>query len=329
MSSAAIVMTAPGAVDLSEVHVPDPGPDEVLVEADYTCVSPGTELRCLAGRQPNPIAFPFVPGYALTGRVIERGSGVELATGTRVLCKGTQRCDVNLQWGGHTHHAVLAAADVIALPDQLDSLAAAPVKLAAIAYHGVRLARSAPHERVLVVGLGPIGYLSALLHSTTGAQVIAVDVAPERVEVARESGLDARLAQGGIGAALSEESPPGFDVVVDATGHEPAIDEIIAMARDLPWDNSLARGARYVIQGSYADRFSVPPLAAFEKELAFLMPRDHQRRDIEAVLSLLTRGKLDLSALTTDVRSPRDAAEVYGRLAGDKGSTLTTVFDWR
>jgi len=321
-------MTNTETVELTGVDIPAPASGEVLVESAYTCISPGTELRCWAGRQPNPIPHPFVPGYAMSGTVVACGPDAALAEGARVICKGTQRADVNLQWGGHVRHAVVAAADLVPIPEDVDMLSAAAVKLAAIAYHGVRLSRPQPHERVLVVGLGPIGHLSALAHAASGAHVVAVDLSEARAAPVRARGVDARALRGSLAETLADEAPPGFDVVVDATGRPGAIDDVIAMARELPWDNALTPAPRYVIQGSYADRFSLPPLAAFEKELSFLMPRDHQRRDIEAVLSLVERGKLDLGALTADVQDPADAQRIYEQLRGAKEDILTTVLRW-
>jgi 3-hydroxyethyl bacteriochlorophyllide a dehydrogenase len=324
----AIVMSSAKAVGLAAIEIPDPGPGEVLVEAAFTCVSPGTELRCWAGRQPEPIPHPFVPGYSLSGTVIARGSECGPAPGSPVICKGTRAADVNLQWGGHVRHALVATADLVAVPSGLDPLTAAAVKLAAIAHHGARLSRPQMFERVLVVGLGPIGHASALVHAASGAEVLAVDLSPARVELVRERSVDARVLRGSLAATLADSARPGFDIVVDATGHPGAIDDLIAMAREHPWE-SASPPPRYVIQGSYADRLSLPPLAAFAKELCFLWPRDHQRRDIEAVISLVRRGKLDLSALTAQQRDPADAQRVYESLRGAKDEVLTAIFSWR
>jgi threonine dehydrogenase-like Zn-dependent dehydrogenase len=62
--------------------------------------------------------------------------------------------------------------------------------------------------------------------------------------------------------------------------------------------------------------------------MSFLLPRDHQRRDIEAVLSLLARGRIDLSALVTDLRQPAAAQAVYDELREAPSERLTSVFAW-
>lgn len=62
MQNRALLFAAPHQVSLGETTLPDPGPGEVLIETAFSCVSPGTELRCLAGRQVDRPPFPFIPG---------------------------------------------------------------------------------------------------------------------------------------------------------------------------------------------------------------------------------------------------------------------------
>ena len=50
MKPPALFVTGTDRVELIEANIPDPGPREVIVESLYTSISPGTELRCMAGR---------------------------------------------------------------------------------------------------------------------------------------------------------------------------------------------------------------------------------------------------------------------------------------
>ncbi|NJM07355.1 hypothetical protein HC891_15970 [Candidatus Gracilibacteria bacterium] len=181
MDAHAILHTAANTVALAPVAIPEPGPGQVLVETLYSCISPGTELRCLAGQQPDAAQWPYIPGYALTGRVIAAGPETTLATGTLVFCSGTMAASVARMWGGHVSHALQYERAVYPLPSNVDPLAAALAKLAAITYHGMRLSRPQPHEQVAVIGLGPIGQLAARLHQLSGARVVAADPLAERV----------------------------------------------------------------------------------------------------------------------------------------------------
>lgn len=328
MEAKAILFTGVNEVGIGSVTIPTPGPGEVLIASSFTCVSPGTELRCLAGQQSGSPAWPYIPGYALAGTVVECGPDTTIGVGARVVGTGTQRADLARQWGGHISHAVCNEAQVYAVPDGVDLLDAVVTKLAAIAYHGVRVARPALHEKIAVIGLGPIGQVSLRLHALTGAHAVGCDRIAERVALARTAGLDALLVEDGLDSVFKSAFPDGADVVVDATGAQSIIPAAIGVARDLAWDDAPTSGPRYVIQGSYPDSFELPYQAAFLKELTFLMPRDCQPRDFRAVLDLLGRGKLILRDLISDVRRPDEAPQAYQQLQSKDPSLMTVAFQW-
>ncbi len=327
MKAQAILFTGVNQVALGAVQIPDLEADEVLVEAAYTCISPGTELRCLAGLQPDPAPYPYIPGYAGAGRVIAVGSNAGLAIGTRVFYGGSQKVDHAAMWGGHISHIIQPAAAVIPLPDDIDLRDAALARIAGISYHGLRLSHPAPHENVVVVGLGVIGLLSARMHALTGARVCALDISPQRVAVANQFGVEAFVPSSTLNETMRSIIPEGADVIVDATGSTRLFPQLVELAKDVPWDDTLTPGARFVIQGSYPGDVTLPYQDAFRKELTYLIPRDTQLRDSRAVLSLIQRGKLIVHDLISRTASPSDGQAVYAMLQAGEG--LTAVFDWR
>ena len=60
----------------------------------------------------------------------------------------------------------------------------------AIAMHGVRLASLGVGDVVVVIGMGMIGQLVAQIARAQGAVVIALDLRPERIELAQRLGAD-------------------------------------------------------------------------------------------------------------------------------------------
>jgi bacteriochlorophyllide a dehydrogenase len=328
MQTRAILFTAPHQVSLETIEIPNPETDEILIKSLYSLVSPGTELRCRAGKQEG-VVFPFIPGYTMVGRVIARGPGASLPEGTLVFCGGTSKANVNRAWGGHIAHAIQPERDVYPIPAGVDALQATAAKLAAIAYRGVRLSQPRPHEMVAVIGLGAIGLLAAQLHALSGAQVVAADLSPYRVANAQRAGLQAFVPQGELGEAFRAYFPNGADVVVDATGVPLVLAQAIETAKEKPWDDSPELGARVVIQGSYAGDFSLPYQSVFMKELSFYAPRDVQPRDIRAMLDVMARGKLNLHALISEVRAPETAVETYAALTKPEVELITVAFDWQ
>src|SRR5207247_11025883 len=74
---------------------------------------------------------------------------------------------------------------------------AGTVTLGAIAMQGVRRASPTLGETFVVIGLGALGQLTAQILQASGARVIAADLNPARVAVARELGVMASIEPGG------------------------------------------------------------------------------------------------------------------------------------
>lgn len=322
MQSEGIVFSEVNTAQVQAITLPELQAGQVLIETAYSFISPGTELRCLAGKQ-DGATFPLISGYSMAGTVVEVGEGVDLAVGTHVYCNGTLQADVRRTWGGHVSHAIQKVENVFVIPDGVDLLEASGAHIAAIAYHGMHLSQPMAHERVIVIGLGVIGQFSARLHALSGAEVLGVDLSAERVAQLQAVGVDAVAS---IEAAKAR-FPDGADIIVDATGTNGVIPQAIPLARDTPWDDTPTPSARYIVQGSYPEHFSIPYQDAFRKQLSFWLPRDAQPRDFRAVLNFMQRGKLPVRDLISEVAAPADAQRIYTALQNRE--ILTAVFDWR
>jgi 2-desacetyl-2-hydroxyethyl bacteriochlorophyllide A dehydrogenase len=326
----ALVVTAIDTISCTTIEMPEPGPGEVAVDMVFTAVSPGTEARTMRGLQVED-CFPYVPGYSGAGTISAVGPGVDMALGTPVFCAGTKYVPSGIQrvWGGHVERAVLGATQVLPLPAGCDLKAASATHLAAIAYHGVRMARPVPGEQVVVLGLGPIGLLSALIHRTAGVRVLACDRSAARVKRAQGFGLEAVVVESSVAAAIFPIMPKGADIVVDATGHPKALAEAAAVARDLAWGDDNAPGARLVVQGSYPVDVALPYRDVFSKELAVIVPRDCTPGDLQRSLDLVARGLLPLADLISETAQPSSAESVYAELRKPDTNWVTAAFQWR
>src|SRR5688500_4120041 len=165
-----IVFTAVRKAEWERVPLPAPdalGPTQVLLRTECSVVSAGTETANYAGthidfQQPGRrVPIPFRPGYALAGRVVAVGTGVEdLKPGDRVAAS--------------TNHADWAVIDttrtrMVKLPDGVTGEQGCLARLSAIAFQGVRLARVALGEQVAVFGQGLIGQFARQYAAIDGA----------------------------------------------------------------------------------------------------------------------------------------------------------------
>jgi bacteriochlorophyllide a dehydrogenase len=324
----ALMMTPPGTVRLVDEPQPEPGAAEVLIAVAYSGVSPGTELRCLAGQQDGAPADGFIPGYQGVGRVAACPSGRH-AVGAVVFYKGTQRSVRPRVWGGHVAQAVVSGDAVWPVADEVPLPRYAFAKLAAIAHHGLQVAAITGDERVAVIGLGPVGFFAAQILAATGHTVTAFDLSPARVAAARGCGIDARVIERAAPTASQVVAVGVPDVVIDCTGVPALLRELVAAGRDLPWSDHGMRGLRLVVQGSYAGDIIVPYGAAFTKELTLLVPRDHHDRDLEAALRLLECGRIGLPDDAVLIADPREAQASYTALQTSRDLPLSVAFRWQ
>ncbi len=326
MKSKAILFTAPNEVGLGEFELRALEPHEVLVEATYTCVSPGTELRCLRGEQGTKPRFPMIPGYAFAGRVLQAGEDADLAEGARAFCLGTRDSGpYESCWCAHLSHGIMPASEVVAVPDGVDMRAAAFSVLGAIAWHGLRLLMPVQGKRTLVVGLGVIGQLSARLFRREGAEVIACDRVQSRVDLAGAAGVKAVVPAGG-----DPIFPDGAEIVVDATGSVPAMNWAAKQALVPAWDphGAYAQPVQFLVQGSYGGNVELDYDTAFNREMRLLFPRAHTYGDIRDVLDMIAAGRLQVTDLINIEATPEEAPTIYAKLADPASGAMTAVFDW-
>src|SRR6185369_8938475 len=128
------------------------------------------------------VAVPM--GYSCAGVVLDVGEQVHgLAVGDRVACAGA---------GQANHAEVVAVARNLAVrvPEAVSFEDAAFVTVGAIALQGVRIAEAHLGEACVVIGLGLVGQLTVQLLKAAGCRVFGIDVAPDKVDLARANGAD-------------------------------------------------------------------------------------------------------------------------------------------
>jgi NADPH2:quinone reductase len=159
---------------------------------------------------------PFSPGTEIAGEVLEIAGGItQVAVGDRV-------CAV-IDWGGHAEEAVTDPATVYKLPDSLP-FHLAPQFPTSYATSFTALdwrARLQPNETLLVHGAaGAVGLAAVELGKAMGARVIATASTAEKLEVAREHGVDGTVLfpSDHALADIRALAPDGADVVFDPVG---------------------------------------------------------------------------------------------------------------
>ncbi len=308
MQTTAVVITQPQHLDLVHIELPTPGPDEVLVEIEWSGISTGTEKLLWSGAMPPfpGLGYPLVPGYESVGRVSADAS-TELA-GRRVYVPGA-RCygDIKGLFGGAASRVVVPAARVLLVREDLEERAVM-LALAATAFHvtGGDLAR----QPELIVGHGVVGRLLARIAVALGAPAPTVwEISPWRSEG----------AQGYQVLDPNADERRDYTCICDASGDSAVLDSLVGR---------LARGGEIVLAGFYPRplSFTFPP--AFMREARLRIAAEWQPEDLAGVNRLIDAGRLSLDDLVTHRAPAQDAAAAY-RTAFSDPRCLKMVLDWR
>lgn len=194
------------------------GPDELLIETEYTFISAGTELANYTGKdsavfEPGSwYAYPWRFGYANVGIMRSVGSAVKrVQVGERVFTYGNH--------GSHVRYN--QARLVIQVPDELDAAIAAAARMAAVSMTAIIVAEIKGNPWVALYGLVSVGNLAAQAFLARGCRVIGVEPVEAQRNLAQRCGIsitvggDPEMANAQV-QEITEDA--GADITVDAEG---------------------------------------------------------------------------------------------------------------
>lgn len=303
----------PADVRVDEVPEPDPGPRDVVVRV-AACGICGTDLSYirlggLAGPGPEPLCL----GHEVAGTVEWVGDEVAGArAGDRVVVHPGDdelgRIGNGAPQGGLTSLLHVTEADrgrLHPVPDDLPLDVAALAEPLAVGMHAADQADATPGEGVCVLGCGPIGLAAvATLVDRGHDDVVAVDLSPTRLALARELGAAAALDPTEVDlwaelASLHGTTPfmlgptPATGAFIEASGAPSVIGDVIDHAR---------AGAHLAVVAVHHQPVTTSYLLVMMKELTIRGSMEYPPRFADAIDLLARR---DLSALATH-RLPLD-----------------------
>jgi threonine dehydrogenase-like Zn-dependent dehydrogenase len=227
------------------------------------------------------------------------------------------------------------------------------------AWQGVEYAAVPQGGSVAVLGLGPIGQMSARIARHRGAdQVFGVDLVPERLEMARRNGIDTLdlREHGDLAGELRERTGGrGPDSVIDAVGMEAhgsgvakvaqqfvgllpdaiakkmmetaGVDRLAALLAAI---DVVRRGGTISVSGVYGGMVDpLPMLQMFDKQLTVRMGQANVKRWIDDLMPLVTdpSDPLAVADLTTHRLPLDDAPKAYETFQRKEDDTVKVVFE--
>jgi len=259
----ALVVLEPNKLEIQDVPIPTPGPNEVLARVRAVSIC-GTDAHLVRGDYPGfwPPAFPFIPGHEWAGEIAALGPGAELfgwKVGDRVagtshdacgvcqkcveghynLCENYGRAGLHKQYGHSVQGAdatyvVHGVKCIFPLPEGISFDEGAVIDPASIALHVANRGNIAPGDNVAIMGAGAIGLLSGDGARIRGAaRVIVIERNPGRLAKAAAMGFEAVDPSAGDPVAMVREMTGGLgvDVVLECAGVPATVQLALGMLR--------------------------------------------------------------------------------------------------
>ena len=229
----AVQAVSPGRLEVVEKQLVDPqaGYVRIRVEACGVCHSDAATVEGAF-----PIAWPRVPGHEVIGRIDKLGDGVQgWAIGQRVgvgflggSCGHCGPCRsgdlVNCQNqeftgiqhdGGYAEVMIARNNGLVLVPDDLDSIAAAPLLCAGLTtFSALRNAPVKAGDLVAVLGIGGLGHLGVQYARHMGFEVVAIARGADKAELAATLGAHHYIDSAGSNVAEELQKLGGAALVL-------------------------------------------------------------------------------------------------------------------
>jgi predicted dehydrogenase/threonine dehydrogenase-like Zn-dependent dehydrogenase len=354
---------------VEEVPEPIVTPHHVLVRPQYSLISSGTESADLhqegvlkevaehpshlrriweVAQSAGPLStFREVRakfseyasmGYSGAGIVVDKHPTVtDLEIGDSVAYGGLGT--------GHAE-TVLAGRNLVAnIPEGVSFQDACFTTLGSIALNSVRIARISLGDSVVVIGLGLVGQLVAQLVRLQGGVSIAIDLRPERAELARRLGASLTLI--GDASALDQvrsiTNGRGADCVIVAAAAKSAdpCQQALRLCRDrghivvvgavelsFPWEEMYLKEIQLSMARAYGPGSYDPAYELRGQDYPFSHVRWTENRNMEEFLRLVALGRVQVNPLITHRFPQVEAPKAYETILGPASASLAVLLEY-
>lgn len=331
------------------VTIEDPRPEPhgvvIKVEATGLCRS---DFHGWVGHDPD-IRLPHVPGHEMAGVVVEVGSQIRnwrkgdrvtvpfaLGCGACPQCAGgnQQICDKQFQpgfthWGSFAQYVSLHYADLnlVRLPDDMQFATAASLGCRFITSFRalVDQGRLKPGEWLAVHGCGGVGLSAIMIAHGLGAQVVAIDIGDDKLELARKLGASVTInasRDSNVVRQVKEATSGGAHVSIDALGHSVTCFNSISNLRK--------RGRHIQVGLMLAEHATaaVPMSRIIAHELEIYGSHGMQAHRYDAIFAMLNKGLVRPERLVNRTISLEQAIPALMAMDSFEGAGVTVITEF-
>lgn len=330
---AAVLREFKTPLSIEGVERPRPESEEVLIQVE-ACGVCHSDVHVADGdwtQLAGIIKRPLIPGHEIVGRVAEKGSAVRgfkigeqvgvpwihwscgecefCADGNENLCSRQKITGVTVD-GGYAEFVKAPASHTAKIPQGLSAIEAAPLLCAGLTVHrALKQAGPLAGRRLGIFGIGGLGHLAVQIGVACGAEVSAIDISDEKLELAKACG------------ALYSYNAKAADAVKEIRRRGGVHVALVSSAAKAAYDiafHCLRPTGTLLVVGLPAENICFPPIVMSAKEARIQASAVGTRSDLQEVLAMAAAGKLrcEVSARPLDqVNQVLDLIR-HGQVAG-------------
>ena len=333
-------LIGPKQFEIGDINEPTNEDGDVLIDVKKAGIC-GSDLHYFEVGGPQGLVL----GHEFSGVVVNPGSRTDLQVGDKVTalpispCMNCEACTkgeiqycaktwddalgLSLTRPGALSPRIRARADmVMKLPEEVSFDEGAMVEPTAVGLHAVNLADVKVGDKVLVVGGGIIGLVSAMFAKMDGASFVAVSEAnPLRGQNSVDLGvadeyIDARRED--FATYCQSRTNGGFDIVIECCGNTPAVGSALMAAK---------QGGKVILVGVSLKPIEVPTAIIVTHELAVTGAIAYNKEEFDTVIELMKDKKIDVLKFKSDEVSLEETQNSYERLFGGQDKAVKILVD--
>lgn len=326
--------------EVSEMDEPIKDGENVIIDVKKTGIC-GSDIHYWVNGEPKGLVL----GHEYCGIVTDPGFRADLKVGDRVTalpispcgkcpaclkgnpqyCRETWTYATGLSLtnpGGLAPKLKVRPDMVLKVPDTVSDDEGAMVEPTAVGLHAVHLADIRVGDKVLVVGGGVIGLLSAMFAKKEGASLVAVsETNLSRAKRAVELKVADKYYDATNPEMINEvmnDTMGGFDVVIECCGNAAAVTSAIMTTRP---------GGTIVLVGVATGAISIPTVIGVMSELTIKGAIAYTKEEFETCIELIANKQIDVMKFVDDVVGLEDVQKSYERLTNGTDSAIKILVD--
>lgn len=325
--------------EIADIEEPKETDGYVMVGVTKTGIC-GSDLHYFDMGQPNGL----VMGHEFCGKVLYNGGRKDLKVGDRVTalpispCGECEACltgnpqyclktwdkavGLSLDFPGGLTSKINVRSDLVfKVSDNITDEEVAMVEPTAVGLHAVHLANIKVGEKVLVIGSGIIGLVSAMFAKMEGASYVAVsEVNESRAKRAVELGVadEYILANDKFGEVVAEKTGLGFDKVIECCGNSGAVTSSLMAVKP---------GGHIVWVGVSMAPITIPSVVAVTHEVTMTGAIAYTKEEFKTCITLMEEKQIDVLKFMSKIVPLEKTQESYDELIGGKSDSIKIIVD--